>query len=397
MTPTLLDRFTARLRRFAPAVLALTLLAAGCGGVGEEGTGIRTESANVGVVSGVSDTSVTVNGVDYRREAATVTTDGVGKPLQADDLRIGMWVEVNGTASALDGGDAKADTIRVRPAARGEIKSIAQDGTVTLLDSPVTLGAGTVVDTGSDASALAPGNLIEVHGPLGAASGAVVASRVERLAASPTVAVRYELRGRVSQLQQTGPKTLTVGGRQVSYDNATVRVAVGLRNGQVVRVSSTVAPVEGVPWPVQDLRSDVELPANLGFLYTEGFVEQLQAGPTFQIEDLQVDASTANGQARVTANGQQVAVFGPRINGTLKAKAVSVIQPGTPVVFTLYGQVSAYTSIASFRVRGVPIDATDLAAANPAALPPLADGARVRVDGTVRGRGLSATKIMLLP
>ncbi len=396
MTTPLLDPASRWLERIARTLaISVALAAAGCGGVGEEGTGVRTESANVGVLSGVSDTSVTVNGVEYRRQAATVT-DGVGQPLDSGDLRIGMWVEVNGTA-ALDGSDAAADKIRVRAAARGEIQSIAQDGTVTVLDSPVTLGVDTVLDTGADASALAPGDLIEVHGPLGAASGAVVASRVERLASTPNVALPYVLRGRVSQLQANA-KTMTVAGRQVDYRSATVMLGLGLKNGQIVRVSSRNAPVDGLPWAIDDLRSDVTLPANLGFLYTEGFVDQWQSGPSFLIEDLKVDASAANGKTTVNADGQQVAVFGPRIGGTLKAKSVTVVQPGAPVVFTLVGPISNFNPLTSqFRVRGVLVDAGLATFVPLSAQASLADGVRVRVEGTVRGRGLLLSKVVLAP
>ena len=394
---------TSLLRRLRPAAALLAAaVAVGCGGgVGEEGTGIRTESASVGVLQGLSDTTVTVNGVEYRRQATRVS-DGLGEPLPESALRLGMWIEVNGSV-ALDGSDAEAREIRVRAAARGVIKGIQPDGTLTVLDSPVTLKADTVLDGGASGAGLAPGDLVEVHGPLGApaiatssaAAGAMTASRIERLTSSPSVPVRYELRGRVSQIDPIA-RTMRVGGRQVDYNNARVVVGLALKTGQTVRVSSSAAPADGTAWTVDDLLSDVTLPANLGFLYTEGFVDQWQPGPVFQLEDLRVDATVANGQARITADGLRVAVFGARVDGTLKAKAVAVVEPGDPVTFTLVGPVSNFVSPASFRVRGVPVDASAATFVAPAIEAALADTVRVRVEGTVRGRGLALTKVALV-
>ena len=207
MNPTL-SRWSAALRR--ATLPLLTALLVSCGGVGEEGTGIGTETTSVGMVQGLSDSTVTVNGVEYRRTAAAVT-DGLGEPLDSGALRLGMWVEVNGTVPADDSGAiaAVAERIRVRPAARGVVRSVSPDGaTIGVLDSTVTLGRDTVRDVGS-AAPLTAGDVVEVHGPLGASAGTVAASRVERLAAAPQP-VRYELRGRVSQLD-TINQTMVVG------------------------------------------------------------------------------------------------------------------------------------------------------------------------------------------
>ena len=76
-------------RRWASALyLSFTLCAgnlllAACGGVGEEGTGIQPASASVGMVQGLSDTSLTVNGVSYAQSAANVS-DGFGQPMAKD-------------------------------------------------------------------------------------------------------------------------------------------------------------------------------------------------------------------------------------------------------------------------------------------------------------------------
>jgi Domain of unknown function (DUF5666) len=378
-------------------LLAGSLLLAACGGVGEEGTGIQPASASVGMVQGLSDNSVTVNGVSYAQSAATVT-DGFGQPMAKEDLRLGMWLEVQGSVDDT-GTRGVAQTIRVRPAARGVVTANGAGGlSLTVFDSTVHLDNGTVLDGTPDAASLAPGDLVEVHGPLSSVAGDVSASRVEKLHPTPQATPRYELRGRVSLLDTApGHPSFTLGRRVIDYGGATLTLRQALANGQIVRVSAAAAPVAGTPWAVEKLTSDLALPDNLGFLYTEGFVESLQAGPNFELEGLAVDASSANGKGDIKAEGLRVAVVGALVNGKLKAKAVAVVQPGQPVVFSLSGPVTDFVSPASFRLRGVGIDAsaaTYLAPASPAVL---GDVVRLRVKGTVLGRRLIASQVELMP
>jgi Domain of unknown function (DUF5666) len=388
-----MTRFTPFFRaRVCAALLACAALL-GCGGVGEEGTGIQPASASVGVLQGISDQRVTVNGVSYERSQASVT-DAFGQPLAPDSLRLGMWLEVLGRVDEA-GDKGVAESIRVRPAARGVVSGTAP-GSVTLFDSTVRLGNGTVFDGPVSVSNLVAGDVVEVHGPLSNAAGDVSASRIEKLDAAPVVPPVFELRGRVSQID-TMQQTLLVGRRSVSYANATVTLRAGLTQGLMVRVSAAAAPVAGTPWAVDRLTNELALPDNLGFLYTEGFVDELQAGPLFQLEDLAVDASQANGKFDVTANGQRVAVVGALSKGVLKAKSVVVVQPGEPVIFTLAGAVTEFVSPASFKLRGVPVDASGANFVAPASAAGLANDLRLRVKGTVLGRRLIASQVELLP
>ena len=382
-----------RLRAWAFALPACAALLA-CGGVGEEGTGVQPASASVGVLQGISDTHFTVNGVSYQRTTATTVTDGFGQPLGADTLRLGMWLEVLGHVDDT-GAAGLAESIRVRPAARGVVTA---RGTVslTVFDAEVLPGSDTVFEGASGTAGLLPGDLVEVHGPIGNAAGDVAASRIEKIASAQPV---YELRGRVSQID-TVAKTLRVGRRAVSYANASVVLPrTGLVPGLLVRVAATAAPSAGVPWAVDRLTSDQALPANLGFLYTEGFVDGLAAGPLFQLDDLSVDATGANGKQAITADGQHVAAVGALVNGTLKAKSVTLIRPGQPVLFNLSGLVTEFESPALFKVRNVLIDASGASVVfvPPATVASIAQGAKLLVRGTISGRTLVATQVTLLP
>lgn len=372
-------------------LLACTALL-GCGGAGTDGTGPSGNTVNVGVATGIADNTVTVNGVSYERAGAAVS-DGFGQAMSADDLRLGMWLEVTGVVDQ-SAGSAVAQAIRVRPAARGVVSAVDGGGfTVTVLQSAVRYdSAATVIDGADAASAIAEGDVVEVHGPLGVDSGTVEASRIERL----SVGVRkpVELRGRVTQLDAAA-RTLTVGRQTVRYDRAALTLRQALANGQIVRVSSLAAPVTGQPWTIERMTSDQPLPDNLGFVYAEGVTTEWATGPLFTLEGVPVNATTANGKGAVTNNGQRVAVIGSLAAGTLNAKSVARSLPGQPVVFVLSAAVSNYMSVADFRVRGVTIDASSAQFVGGAATA-LADGRRVKVTGSVSGRKLIATKVEFL-
>lgn len=373
----------------APMVLALLL--SSCGGAGTDGTGPASNSVSVGVLKGLAENSVTVNGVTYDSSGAVVQ-DGFGQPAAAEALRLGMWLEVKGHIDEASGA-AVAEAIRIRPAARGVVAAVDPgQATLTVLESTARVDeAATVVEGIERASTLAPGDVVEVHGPLGSGSGAVEASRIERLASGTDARKPVELRGRVSALD-TAAQTLTLGRQPVFYGGATLALRKALADGQVLRVSALASPVGREPWRVERLTSDLPLPENLGFVYAEGVTTQWSAGPLFQLEEVRVDASAATNRGVVTADGQRVAVIGSLVEGTLKAKSVARLQPGQPVVFVLSGAVSNFRSPADFRVRGVLTDATAAAFAGGSAVN-LADGKRVKVTGTVNGQKLAASRV----
>jgi Domain of unknown function (DUF5666) len=385
------------LRRLLPAcgLAVCIMLVAACGGVGTDGTGASSDTVAIGVVTGIGDRTVTVNGIAYERESAAVS-DAFGQAMRADELRLGMWLEVSGTVDEA-AGTARAQSIRVRPAARGSVTAVDGGGlALTLLQSTVRYdAAATVVDGVDAASALAVGDLVEVHGPLGAATGTVEASRIERLAAGPSAIKPVELRGRVGNLDSAA-RTLTVGRQPVRYDSAALTLRQALADGQLVRVSALAAPVIGQPWRVERMTSDQALPDNLGFVYAEGVTTDWAAGPTFTLEGVPVDARGANGRGAVTADGQRVAVIGSLVSGTLNAKSVARSVAGRSVVFVLGAAVTDFQSIADFRVRGVTVNASAAVFVSGVATD-LANGRKVRVTGNVSGRRLIASKVEFLP
>jgi hypothetical protein len=359
------------------------------GGVGEGGTGAPAMAASIGEVTGLDSDSITVNGQTFARPANTQILDALSNPLTDSDLKLGMWVAVEGQADS-NGNAPQAASIHVYPAVSGVVNSV-DDGlaTITVLGTTVQRTPATLVD-GTAGSNLAAGDTVEVHGLLGATDGTVIASRIDKLNALPAVALPYQLRGRVSGLSPDGT-TFFIGTQAISRAKATVVLPRGLVNGMVIRVSAAKPPVPGTDWVVDHITVDWDLPPNMGFFYVEGVVDQWQAGPRFMIENLVTDASTANGKLKVTQSGQRIAAIGALRNGVLLAKSVSVIAEGSPTIFTLSGPVKNYTSLASFEIRSVVIDAThaDFTVGNATHV---ANGAKVWVEGPIVGRTLMATK-----
>lgn len=395
--------------RFAAALVAAACLAlAGCagGGVEEEGTGSVTPTGfSVGVVQEVDDNALIVNGVSYERRAADVI-DGFGQPMAADALRPGMWVEVRGELiepdPAADGSRQQpsrgvAMSIRLSTAVRGTVVVIDGDRrAIQVLGTDVRVGVDTVLDGIDALTELRTGDRVEVHGLLGGPNAEVRATRVERIA--PAASTRpFELRGPVRQLNRAA-RTMTVGQVPVSYEAAAVMLTGGITEGMVVRVAAATPPAPGQRWTVERLAADQALPANTRFAYLEGFVSRLAREPTtltFELEGVPVDASTASNRYLVKNDGQRIAVFGAMIDGVLKATSVADARAGTVPVFGVEGKITSFTSISSFTVRGVRVDASAAVFEGTANPQYLVAGTKVKIRGTLNGQRLIARKVLL--
>jgi hypothetical protein len=260
----------------------------------------------------------------------------------------------------------------------------------------VHIGVDTVLDGIDELSELRTGDRVEVHGLLGGPNAQVRATRVERIA--PAASTRpFELRGPVRQLNRAA-RTMSVGQVPISYEAAAVMLTGGINEGMVVRVAAATAPAAGQRWAVERLVADQALPANTRFAYLEGFVSQLARGPntlTFALEGVPVDASTANNRYLVKNEGQRIAVFGAMVDGVLRATSIAEAHAGTVPIFGLEGKITSFTSISSFKVRGVRVDASAAVFEGQADPHSLTPGTVVRVRGTLNGQRLVAGQVFL--
>jgi len=195
----------------AGVALATAALLGGCGGGGDVagvGTG-GTGSFSVGTVTGFG--SVFVNGIRYEDNGARlVDDDGTVKVLGSDDnpLRIGMAVEVTGTVD--DSGTVRTATqIAYGAEIKGPVTAVdASAGTFDVFGITVRTTTTTVYENFGGVTALATGNVVEVHGQPDT-NGRIVATYVEREASSVAAFVagdgEYRLRGAVVGLSGSSP------------------------------------------------------------------------------------------------------------------------------------------------------------------------------------------------
>lgn len=372
--------------------VALAGLLAACGGGSEPVAGTTATPASTAVAQGASGTitgfgSVIVDGVTYDDSAATIKVEtDAAQPASGTtgDLKLGMQVELVADAAG------RASSVTVGSAVLGRIASMASDGfTVAgqIVKVSTDPAAPTVWDGVSGLAGLVVGDIVEVHGRRDA-DGAIVATRVERKDPASAVAVRVV--GTVADVDATA-RTFSVGGLRVRWSDTTRLLPTGatIQNGQQVAVYST-QPVSGGQL---DARSIVVRRAtwNTGDgLRVGGPIRELDfAAKTFRLDSLRVDASTATfdkGTASDLANGRRVRVNGSFVDGTLKASTVRFVRDQGDAAVELTGTVSDFAGAASFKVRGVPIDASAASvvfrngtAAN------LGNGVLVKIEGAVDG------------
>jgi hypothetical protein len=231
---------TRTLKRWLPALLALSL--SGCGGGGGGGgdnqiSGIDRGGITIaqGPINGFG--SVIVNGVRYSTTGATITIDD--QPGTESDLRVGQVVRVEGR---LDAGGATGTATRISydDDVEGPIESIdVAAGRLVVLGQTVKVGPSTSFDdriSPRSLSGLAVGDRIEVSGLI-SAGGLIEATRIELKSASSAV----ELKGTVSSVD-TVARRLRINEQQVDYSSAQLSNFPSGQpgNGDLVEVKGSV-------------------------------------------------------------------------------------------------------------------------------------------------------------
>jgi hypothetical protein len=306
----------------AAAMAALLALITACGGGVETGGTGPTGSAYVeGPVSGFG--SVIVAGIRFD-DGCNCIEDADGTRRARDDLRLGMRVEVDSGAIRDDSdGGRSATPTRIRIAADliGPIEAVeALVPSITVLGQTVRLAAATVVDgVVGGAAALAPGDVVEVHGFVAPLLDRYVATRIERRSAVPAA---FRARGLVRDLSLS-PPTLRLGGQL--FDLGATGVPAGLANGQIVRLTLSTAPVAG-RWPVSEISVESRLLDDRDEAEVEGLISALTSITVFRVNGIAVDARNAafvDGSAGVLL-GARVRVRGRAAGGLLVASEVDL-------------------------------------------------------------------------
>lgn len=373
------------------AVLSSLLLIAACGGGGsDDSTSTSTSSTATGTAAATAFTqgtvtgfgSVIVNGVRFDDSGISATDDDGQKVA----LGLGMRVEIDSGRIDDSTGTARAHAMRSNGLVTGPVQGApdATAGTLTVLGQPVDVTAATVFDDSLAAglSALADRAVVEVHGLRDAATGRIVATRIE---AKPDATV-YKLRGTVSALD-TAAKTLRIGGAAISYATVTA-VPASLADGASLRVLLATTAVSGV-WTAQSLGGKAAAPAVAGQARVRGVITAFTSATAFSVDGIPVDAAAASFPDGSTglALGVQVEVKGTLANGSIVATEVELEsrhRDADDRKYRLHGAITSVDATAkTFLLRGIAVSYAGTVTYTGGTEAGLVQGAKVEVRGTV--------------
>lgn len=346
---------------------------------------------------------VVVDGVRYGEANAVAAFDvdpSAESPATMADLKLGQQVE-----ASLDK-DGNCVKVIVRSTVIGPVQSIdtannsfkAVGQTVKVIVS----GEGMTVFEGvTGLAAMKVDDWVEVHGTLDNDKN-VVATRVEVKPAAGTVAVRAG--GIVKELNETA-KTFKLGDLTINYAGAMIKPeGAKIENDVLVFVYSDQLPT-GTTLVAKAVRVGKQPTLEGRRFVIGGLVTDAAAdGKSFKVNGIKVDAAGAElkgGQNPTFADIKNMALV--RVEGTLntsaggvtlKATRVWVIPASEQRRVMLIGQVTDFVSAASFKVRGVPVNA-DMATFKNGVKADLKDGAFVDIKGRVDGQVVKADEVRI--
>jgi hypothetical protein len=162
--------------------------------------------------------------------------------------------------------------------------------------------------------------------------------------------------------------------------------------GTLVRVRGTYDAAAGVVTAALVVAGVSPVRTEGKLVYVEGFVLGQSAATRFQVGDVAVD--TTDVAATPLAVGMRVRVRGRMQAGVLRVDQVAVVPADVRIEYVLEGPISAYASIADFRVRGERVDGSSaiVVGGPPAAL---ANGVSVRVSGVAGPGKVTATEVTI--
>lgn len=351
------------------------------GGVGSGGTGSYTN----GPISGLG--SIIVNGVRYDVDSATVLSEDKASPV-ADDLQIGLVVEVDGGAVTRGAGGATdaGRALRVRYASEliGEVSSpVSAPGTTafTVMGQRVLVNARTVPLS----APLQAGDKVVVHG-LPTALGEFTATRVDVLPSQPAA---YKVSGLVRKVDPgrieigQGPQVVTFSGSAppdlVVGGYARVRVLPA-----TLPTSTWSAIAGGI-----GVRSQLVSEERRGRL--EGVIQNFDASNSGVVNGTTVNFTAVRAVLGASPNGVRVEVSGLYRSGVLVAEQAELDDDSQPGENELHGRVDQLVPSTSFRLRGILVNYAS------ASVEPglgLANGLCVEVKGSLSGPNLlQATEV----
>ncbi len=294
---------------------------------------------------------------------------------------------------------------------RAGTPSSAQDltvsGTVSAFISLASFSVGTQKVDASNARfdhgsplALVNGISVTVEGVM---IGNVLVATEIKLPTS-TAMIDDELKGFITAVGTAG--TIFVNGSAVDVSTAIITggTLAQLIVGAKVEVHGVLVAGKFVASRVQIEEVATTTPTALGQAEIKGVISAFVSLSNFLVAGQKVDASTAlieDGTAAGLINGATVEVHGTVVAGVIKATRVELkrtaVAPSPPppsgsASFEATGAVSAFVSVASFKVSGVMIDGS-AATIKDGTVADIQNGATVEVKGTLTAGVVKATTI----
>lgn len=383
------------------AALLLVLLGGCGGGVDSGGTGGAAVYAS-GPINGFG--SIIVNGVRFDDSSSNLDVrDDDGGLRSKDELKLGMVVEVRGSAIATDASGVSrsiASSITLGSEIVGPIAIGFSPAATTFVVlgrnidvQPTTVFADDLV---GGMAALAQGNIVEVYGLYNAFTDRFTATRIERK--SPPVTT-YRIRGPIT-IPGPGAQRFLIGTELIDYSTLLGGSLPTLTPGTVVRVRLSAFQTNGV-WTATQLRDGTSRPDDGQHSKLEGLIDGYTA-TGFSIAGIPV---TTQGVIPIPAgsvlnNGVRVEVEGTFVGGALAASSIEVEDDFGNPEFEFHGLVGAVTRT-TLTIHGVSISYDGTGATTEfkgGTLDNLQAGRNVEVKATlVNGTQLHAVRIEFLP
>jgi hypothetical protein len=378
-------------------VLAAVALA-GCGGsanTGSDGTG-GAPPPEPAVASGPL-TSLGPLGVAGTQltDAGTQVMLNIVSARPSSELRLGMFADADGRI-ARSTGEGVAATAVAQSVLIGPVAAIDPTrGSLVVLASPVRVDQNTLLENFERVEQLAVGDRVEVFGLRLPGADGLLATRV--ILHEPVQDRSVEVLGTVSDVA-TGSFTaqgvrIAVVAGGTDFSPAPPGGAASFVAGTLVRVRGPYDAAAGTVTASLVVTGFAPARSEGKLVYLEGFVLAQNAATRFQVGEVAVDTTDV---AAPLAVGMRVRLRGRMQAGVLRVDQVAVVAPDARIEYVVEGTISAYGTIADFRVRGERIDASAavIVGGPPAAL---ADGVRVRVKGGAGAGRLDATEVRILP
>jgi hypothetical protein len=211
-----------------------------------------------------------------------------------------------------------------------------------VIGQTVRVDAATVFDSslGGGLASLVSGSVVEVYGFQDAATGGLLATRVEPRTPAPGV---FKIRGPVAQLDATA-RQFRIGSATLTYAGLAA-VPGGLANGSVVRARLATTRDALDRWVVLSLEPGIRAYGDFDDAHVEGLVTQFNSASSFAVNGLAVDASRATVEGGAVSSGARVEIEGRFEGGVLVARKVEIEDAAQPAEFELHGTLASVDSL----------------------------------------------------